>query len=72
MRCERIALMIAHDDNDSLRKEEILAVSKFEGAAIGTKGSGARQQVIGFGQNIIRLQHFFNQIKKIKKYSFPT
>ena len=45
MRCERIALMIAYDDNDSLRKEEILAVSRFEGAAIGTKGSGARQQV---------------------------
>ena len=44
MMCERVGLMIACDDNDSLRKEEILAVSRFEGAAVGTKGSGAKQQ----------------------------
>jgi len=42
---ERVALMIVYDDNDSLRKEEILGVSRFEGAAVGTKTSGPKQQV---------------------------
>ena len=38
--------MIAYDDNDSARREEVLAVSRFEGAAIGTKTSGMNKQVL--------------------------
>ena len=45
MMCERVGLMIAYDDNDSLRREEILGVSRFEGAAVGTKTAGIKQQV---------------------------
>ena len=45
MMCERVGLMLAYDDNDSLRREEVLGVSRFEGAAIGTKTSGVKQQV---------------------------
>ena len=43
--CEKIGLMLAYDDNDSLRREEVLGVSRFEGAAIGTKTSGVKLQV---------------------------
>ena len=42
--CEKVGLMIVYDDNDSLRREEILGVTRFEGAAIGTKGGGVKQQ----------------------------
>ena len=41
----KVGLMIAYDDNDSARREEVLAVSRFEGAAIGTKTSGVNKQV---------------------------
>ena len=46
MICSRVGLMIAYDDNDSARREEVLAVSRFEGAAIGTKTSGMNKQVL--------------------------
>ena len=48
MMCERVGLMIAFDDNDSLRREEILGVSRFEGAAVGTKTAGAKRQARPF------------------------
>ena len=41
----KVGLMIAYDDNDSARREEVLAVTRFEGAAIGTKTSGVNKQV---------------------------
>ena len=44
-------MMIVYDDNDSLRREEILGVTRFEGAAIGTKSGGVKQQA----SQIIRL-----------------
>ena len=41
----KVGLMLAYDDNDSASCEKVLAVSRFEGAAIGTKTSGVNKQV---------------------------
>ena len=50
--------MIVYDDNDSLRREEILGVTRFEGAAIGTKGGGVKQQASLFLENQLEIDYY--------------
>ena len=38
-------MLISYDDNDSLRKEEVLGVSRFDGGIIGSKGQGIKHMV---------------------------
>ena len=61
--CEKVALMISYDDNDSLRKEEVLGVSRFDGGIIGSKGHGIKQLV---GEIVLTSNDVSKRSEKIK------